>query len=137
VTTSLPTPRSAQPDLPIVCGWCGAARARAEIGPDSVVIRCEGCGARLFACDLGEVEPAASPERERLRQAAPAAQVLYDFIRRFVRQHGYAPTLREMRDGLGWGSPNSVTYYLKQLDAAGLIERDYAAARGIRLVCAP
>jgi hypothetical protein len=120
-----------------VCGWCGSARARAEIGPDSVVIRCEGCGARLFACDLGDAEPVASPERDLLSAASPAAQVLYDFIRRFERQHGYAPTLRQMRDGLGWGSPNSVTYYLNQLAAAGLIERDYGAARGIRLVRAP
>jgi SOS-response transcriptional repressor LexA len=99
-----------------------------------VVIRCGGCGARLFVCDLGDSAPISSAERDLLGTAAPAAQVLYDFIRRFLKQNGYAPTLREMRDGLGWGSPNSVTYYLRQLAAAGLIERDYGAARGIRLV---
>lgn len=129
-----PVPRAAQPGLPIVCGWCGEARARAEISPDAVVIRCDGCGARLFACDLGDAAPVSSAERDLLGSAVPAAQVLYDFIRRFMKQNGYAPTLREMRDGLGWGSPNSVTHYLRQLDAIGLIERDYGAARGIRLV---
>src|SRR5690349_2628999 len=109
-----PVRREPQTNLPIVCGWCGESKARAHISPDSVVISCEGCGARLFACDLGQDGSISEAEHERLQKVVPAAQVLYDFIRRFLRQHGYAPTLREMRDGLGWGSPNSVTHYLKQ-----------------------
>ena len=124
--------------VPITCGECGATGARAERGPDSLVICCIACGAELFALGLDKILTANTrAEHDRLRAASPAAQALYDFIRRFSGEYGYAPTLREMQIGLGWSSPNSVTHYLNQLAAIGLIERDYGAARGIRLMRGP
>jgi SOS-response transcriptional repressor LexA len=60
--------------------------------------------------------------------------VLYDYLRRYIGRYRYAPTLREMQAAVGWQSANSATYYLAQLEEVGLIERDYGASRGIRLV---
>jgi hypothetical protein len=113
-----------------------------------VLIRCEGCGERLFAyyVDPDRQSPGDEPperedafvvrrvERDLLKQCKPPARALYEYLRGFCRKHGYAPSLRQMQIGMGWESVNAVDHYLRQLEAAGLIERDTGVSRGIRLV---
>lgn len=139
--------RASQYDLPLVCEYCGGP-VRAVRSDERVLIRCEACNKRLFSyyLDPARQKPGEEPpewedlffvkrvERDLLNELGQPAQALYDFLRRYILHHGYAPTLREMQAGLGWDSPTSVRHHLNQLVEAGLIERECGTARGIRLV---
>jgi hypothetical protein len=138
---------SGKDDLPMLCLHCGEGPVRAIRGVERVVIRCEGCGARLFAYYLdprrqqeGDQPPAHEDlfliklvERDLLGEVSPITRALYAVIQRYIQNMGYAPTLREMGQVLGWPSIGTVSYHLKALEDIGLIERDYGAARGIRM----
>lgn len=76
---------------------------------------------------------AAAPSQPNLAGYTNITRTLYEYLRRYVENHGYAPTLREIQRGLGWGSVSSVRHHLKVLEEGDLIERDYATSRGIRL----
>lgn len=132
--------------LPVICSACQHAEVVAYRSSDHLLIYCERCGARIFAYAVDrtrqrrESPPEAEDgliikqvERELLSTVNVAAGALYVYLRRYVRHHGYAPTLREMQQQFGWRSANAVTHHLKQLQDAGLIERDYGEPRGIRL----
>jgi repressor LexA len=62
-------------------------------------------------------------------------QALLDFLRRFIEQHGYPPSYREMAADLGFKSTNGVAYQLRCLEEKGYLERKArgAPARAIRL----
>lgn len=135
--------------LPVICDRCDSRSVVAlrggQPGSEQVVICCEVCGARIFAYTTGrERQPGGSlpegdaffarqVERELLRQVTRSAAALYQVVRDYAHRHGYAPTLREMQQAMGWRSANAVTHNLRQLERAGLIERDYGEPRGIRL----
>jgi len=55
------------------------------------------------------------------------------FVRRFIAEHGYPPTMREIMAGIGLRSTSAVSYRLSRLEERGHIERDAAVPRGIRL----
>jgi len=133
--------------LPVICKACGRETVTARRDAFQVVIRCETCGARIFAyyTDPGRRAQGDAPapetdplferrvERELLNQVTASARALYTTLRRYTRQHGYAPTLRELQQVMGWSSVSTVRHHLVQLERIGLIERDYATSRGIRL----
>ena len=54
-----------------------------------------------------------------------------EFIRNFVEQKGYAPTIEEIRKGLDISSKSVVEYHLKALEREGVITRDADVARSI------
>lgn len=58
---------------------------------------------------------------------------LLRFIRHFVGEHGYPPSLREMADGCGMSSTSVVTHHLDMLERDGYIVRDRNIARAIKL----
>lgn len=55
------------------------------------------------------------------------------FIRAFVAEHGYSPTLREMADGVGITSTAHITYWRDLLAFEELITYELYIARSIRL----
>lgn len=59
-----------------------------------------------------------------------------EFIRTYIFQHGYAPSMREIGKGSGLHSTSSVSYVLDCLVARGAIRRDYAVPRGL-VLCEP
>ena len=61
---------------------------------------------------------------------------ILDFIARFTTEHGYPPTVREIARGVGLRSVSGVMRSLDILEANGLIQRDAATARSIRVVAA-
>jgi len=63
---------------------------------------------------------------------APQRRCL-DFVRSFIERHGYAPSLREISDGLGWAATNAAADMLGRLQAKGYLERAKGRARAIRL----
>jgi len=51
----------------------------------------------------------------------------------FQRENGYPPTIRQIGEHIGVASTSQVTYYLRQLEDSGHIERDQHTSRSIRV----
>lgn len=61
-------------------------------------------------------------------------QALYKFVKSYSERHGYAPTYREMLEGVtGLSSTSHVSYYVSALEKEGKIERDPFRSRTVRI----
>jgi repressor LexA len=60
-------------------------------------------------------------------------QAILEYLRGFVDEHGYPPTVREIGEAVGLRSPSTVHAHLAQLERAGLIRRDPTKPRAIEL----
>ncbi len=58
---------------------------------------------------------------------------IYGFIKNYVKEHTYPPTLREIGRGC-YLSTSAVTRHLDRLEQRGKIYREPGRARGIRLL---
>lgn len=58
---------------------------------------------------------------------------LLDFLRDYLRKHGYAPTLREMARALGVSSVATVHKHLKALEKKGFLKR-HRGWRGLEVI---
>jgi len=56
---------------------------------------------------------------------------LLEYIKLYVDEHGYAPSIREMRDQCGISSTSVVNSYLKKMVEEGTIRKDNNRARAI------
>ena len=125
--------------LPVTCDRCESGPVQALRRGERVVIRCVRCGAEVFAYEDPAVREADTPskpptdETVTLAQVGPRARQLYDTICAYISRNGYAPSIDEMRQALRLRSASTVCYHLEKLVKAGLIERDYAVSRGIRV----
>ena len=61
--------------------------------------------------------------------------LVLDYIKRFIAEKGYSPTIREIMNGLGGKSPSTVHTHLKNLANAGLITYSPTKSRTIELLC--
>ena len=61
------------------------------------------------------------------------AREILEFIRRFKREKGFPPTIREIGSQFGINSTNGVRYYLHLLEKDGQIVRRGKISRGIEL----
>jgi repressor LexA len=61
-------------------------------------------------------------------------QAIFAFIRDFIREHDYPPSIRDIQDGCGISSTSVVDYNLKALERQGVIRRDREVSRAIELV---
>ena len=59
---------------------------------------------------------------------------VYDFISRFVAEHGYSPSFEEIREGLGLHSLATVHKHVTNLEKKSLLTRDYNRSRSIDLL---
>ncbi|MCU1231103.1 MAG: lexA [Acidobacteria bacterium] len=59
---------------------------------------------------------------------------ILEFIRGFQKEHGVAPTHREICDHFGFSSYGTVYKHLSLLEKKGLIRRDWNQKRGVELV---
>jgi repressor LexA len=59
---------------------------------------------------------------------------VYDFLARFVEEHGYSPSFEEIGDGLGLSSLATVHKHVSNLEQKGLLKRDYNRSRSIDLL---
>jgi repressor LexA len=60
-------------------------------------------------------------------------QRILDFIRDFIDEHQFPPTIREIGESVGISSTSVVSYNLKILERERMIERNPEISRGIRL----
>src|ERR1700681_5093834 len=59
---------------------------------------------------------------------------VYDFISRFVAEHGYSPSFEEIGTGLDLTSLATVHKHITNLEKKGLLTRDYNRSRSIDLL---
>jgi repressor LexA len=60
-------------------------------------------------------------------------QEIWTFLTRYVDEHGYPPTVREIGEAVGLASPSTVHAHLANLERAGLIKRDPTKPRALEL----
>ena len=58
---------------------------------------------------------------------------IYEVIVQFLRENGYAPSVREIGDAVGLKSPSTVHFHLKKLEEQGLIEKGACKGRALTL----
>jgi repressor LexA len=58
---------------------------------------------------------------------------IFDFLTKYVDDHGYPPTVREIGEAVGLASPSTVHAHLANLERAGLLKRDPTKPRAIEL----
>ena len=62
---------------------------------------------------------------------AEMQQRIYRFIVDFIRENGYAPSVREICDAMGLKSPSTAHFHIKRLEELGLIERGVGKGRAL------
>ena len=58
-------------------------------------------------------------------------KAILGFVKRYIDDHQYPPTIREICRGTGMSSTSVVSYNLVRLEREGLIRRDRGVSRGI------
>ena len=69
-----------------------------------------------------------------MKPLSPRQQDILDFIRQFIEQEEFPPTIAEITRALGLKSPHGVREQLQALARKGAIELIPSASRGIRLL---
>jgi repressor LexA len=68
------------------------------------------------------------------KDLSPKQQSILRFIRRFIEEHDYPPSIRQIQDGCDISSTSVVDYNLKKLEGEGYIRRDREVSRAIELL---
>ena len=61
-------------------------------------------------------------------------QEIFDFVRRYVGEHGYPPTVRDIGKAIGLTSSSTVHAHLANLEKLGLLRRDPTKPRAIEVL---
>jgi repressor LexA len=61
-------------------------------------------------------------------------QKIYDYIRGFVDEHDYPPSIRQIQEACGISSTSVVDYNLRILEKSGFIRRDREVSRAIEVL---
>jgi repressor LexA len=69
-----------------------------------------------------------------LKELSPKQQKILDFLRRFIREKNYPPSIRDIQEECGISSTSVVDYNLKALERIGYIHRDREVSRAIELL---
>lgn len=63
----------------------------------------------------------------------PKEQKVYDYIVKAVKENGFAPSVRDIMNDLGYKSTSTVHMYLNRLDMLGYIRKEDGKSRAISL----
>jgi repressor LexA len=69
-----------------------------------------------------------------LKGLSTKQQKILDFLRRFIREKDYPPSIRDIQEACGVSSTSVVDYNLKALERMGYIHRDREVSRAIELL---
>ncbi len=61
-------------------------------------------------------------------------QEIFDFVKRYVGEHGYPPTVRDIGKAIGLTSSSTVHAHLANLEKLGLLKRDPTKPRAIEVL---
>ncbi len=73
-------------------------------------------------------------ERDPRKSLSAKQQSILRFIRDFLRDKDYPPSIRDIQDGCDISSTSVVDYNLKALERLGYIRRDREVSRAIELL---
>ena len=65
------------------------------------------------------------------RKLTQRQQAIFDVIKQFTKEHGYAPSVREIGERVGLSSSSTVQCHLRTLEKKGLIRRDPTKPRAL------
>ena len=72
--------------------------------------------------------------RSYMKGLSAKQQGILDFMRRFIDEHDYPPSIRDIQIGCDISSTSVVDYNLKALERMGFIRRDREVSRAIELL---
>src|SRR3954467_6483174 len=61
-------------------------------------------------------------------------QEIFDFVKRYVSEHGYPPTVRDIGKAIGLTSSSTVHAHLGNLERLGLLRRDPTKPRAMEVL---
>jgi repressor LexA len=61
-------------------------------------------------------------------------QEIFDFVRRYVGEHGYPPTVRDIGKAIGLTSSSTVHAHLANLEKLGVVKRDPTKPRALEVL---
>ena len=68
-----------------------------------------------------------------MRKLKPREQGVYDYISEAITRNGYAPSVRDIEEALGFRSTSTVHMYINRLEEFGLIRKTDGKSRSITL----
>lgn len=68
-----------------------------------------------------------------MKDMTPRERSVFEYIKNSLSDNGYAPSVRDIRDALGFKSTSTVHMYLTRLADRGLITRDGGKSRAIHM----
>ena len=68
-----------------------------------------------------------------MKDMTPRERSVFEYIQNSLSDNGYAPSVRDIRDALGFKSTSTVHMYLTRLADRGLITRDGGKSRAIHM----
>ncbi len=71
---------------------------------------------------------------EREARLTPRQERIWTFVARYYLEHGYPPTIREIREELGISSTSVVSYNLEVLERQGYLRRNRYSARSLEIL---
>lgn len=71
--------------------------------------------------------------KNRSVRFTPKQRQIYEFMRKYTIEHGYAPSLMEIRDHLGLAAVSTVHEHLVNMEAKGFLRREEHRARSSTL----
>ncbi len=60
-------------------------------------------------------------------------QSVYDYVASTIRENGYSPSVRDIKEALGFKSTSNVHMYLARLEERGLLHKESGKSRTLRL----
>jgi repressor LexA len=69
-----------------------------------------------------------------MKDLSPKQEQILEFLRSFIEDKDYPPSIRDIQDGCGISSTSVVDYNLRKLEEKGLIRRDREVSRGIEVL---
>jgi len=72
--------------------------------------------------------------RFEIEEMSPRQRKVFNFLKDYISQNGYPPSVREICDATGAKSTSTVHAQLRRLEAAGLIRRDPAKPRALEIL---
>ena len=69
-----------------------------------------------------------------MKQSEMRKQKIFEFIKSFINEKKYPPTIRDIGDFMEIKSTSLIDFYLNALEKGGLINRDRKISRGITIL---
>src|SRR5690606_22898634 len=84
--------------------------------------------------DLLKFSEHAFGRQRRVKDLSPKQEQILEFLRTFIEDKDYPPSIRDIQEGCAISSTSVVDYNLRKLEEKGYIRRDREISRGIEVL---